>query len=62
MIRTITVTGGNLFEVASRFLGDAELWATIAVASGVKDPWLQGLTTLNIPSGSAPAGAALSAS
>jgi hypothetical protein len=61
-MQTITVTGGNLFEVASRMLGDAELWSTIAVASFIDDPWLQGLTTLNVPGEATPAGVALGAS
>jgi hypothetical protein len=56
---TITVTGGNLFDVASRMLADAELWSTIAVASSIKDPWLQGVTTLNVPSATTQIGAEL---
>jgi hypothetical protein len=62
MMKTITVTGGNLFEIASRMLGDAELWSAIATASFIEDPWLQGLTRVNVPCASAQVGAAFGAS
>jgi len=61
MMRSITVTGGNLFDVASRILGDAELWSTIAAASNIRDPWLQGVATLNVPPAVTQTGSALGA-
>lgn len=48
-MQTITVTGGTLFDVANRWLGDATLWYVIAGANNISDPWLSGVTTLTIP-------------
>ncbi len=48
-MRTITVTGGNLFRVAAQQLGDATQWIRIAQANGLSDPMLTGLLTLSIP-------------
>ena len=48
-MRTITVTGGNLFQVAAQELGDATQWIRIAQANGLSDPMLTGLVTLNVP-------------
>ena len=48
-MRTITVTGGNLFQVAAQQLGDATQWIRIAQANGLSDPILTGMVTLNIP-------------
>jgi nucleoid-associated protein YgaU len=48
-MQTITVTGGNLFDIANRFLGDATAWTTIASANKLTDPWLNGVATLVIP-------------
>jgi len=56
-MQTITLTGGNLFQVANRLLGDATQWTRIAVLNGIDDPWLSGITTLTVPdmsTGSAP--------
>jgi hypothetical protein len=48
-MQIITVTGGNLFDIANRMLGDANLWYVIAATNGISDPWLDGLVTLVIP-------------
>jgi len=48
-MRTITVTGSNLFQVAAQQLGDATQWIRIAQANGLSDPMLSGLVTLSIP-------------
>ena len=37
-LRTITVSGGNLFVMASEIYGDHTLWALIARANGLLDP------------------------
>jgi L-ascorbate metabolism protein UlaG (beta-lactamase superfamily) len=55
-MRTITVTGGNLFQVAAQQLGDATQWIRIAQANGLSDPMLTGLVTLNIPAADPSAG------
>lgn len=47
--RTITVGGGNLFDVASKQYGDPNAWTQIAQANGLSDPKLAGVTTLIIP-------------
>lgn len=50
-VRTITVPGGNLFDIASKQYGDATGWAAIAQANPALkgDPQLNGITTLVIP-------------
>ena len=47
--KTITVAGGNLFDLAAKHLGDATQWNRIAEASGLTDPMLSGVVTLTIP-------------
>lgn len=48
-MRTITVIGGNLFEIASQQLGDATQWIRIAQLNDLSDPMLDGLQILLIP-------------
>lgn len=48
--RTITVVGGNLFQIAAQYLNDATLWSVIAKFNGLWDPVLPSTpTTLKIP-------------
>jgi hypothetical protein len=47
---TITVIGGNLFEVAARQLGSALQWVNIAQVNQLRDPMLSGQNQLTIPS------------
>jgi hypothetical protein len=49
-MQTITVAGGNLYELALQYLGDATQWNRIAQENDLIDPMLNGLVTLNIPS------------
>lgn len=50
-VRTVTVTGGNLYDIASKQYGDATGWTAIAQANPTLngDPQLSGITTLVIP-------------
>jgi len=48
-VRTVTVSGGNLFDLASKEYGDATAWTQIAQANNLADPTLTGITTLVIP-------------
>lgn len=48
-MQTLTVAGGNLFQLAARYLGDATQWIRIAQLNGLRDPMLSGLVTLLIP-------------
>jgi nucleoid-associated protein YgaU len=53
-MKTITVAGGNLFQIAAQYLGDATQWIRIAQLnkaklSGGNDPQLSGVVTLIIP-------------
>jgi hypothetical protein len=50
-VQTITVPGGNLFDLASKYYGDATAWKSIALANPALkgDPQLSGVTTLVIP-------------
>jgi hypothetical protein len=48
--RTVSVTGGTLYQVAAQYLGDATQWNRIAVLNGLTDPWLPpGVLTLKLP-------------
>lgn len=49
-VRTVTLSGGNLYQVASDQYGDASLWSSIASVNGLSDPQLSGINTLTIPS------------
>jgi hypothetical protein len=46
---TLTVAGGNLFQIASQQLGDATQWIRIAQLNGIDDPMLNGVVTVLIP-------------
>jgi hypothetical protein len=46
---TLTVAGGNLFQIAAQQLNDATQWIRIAQLNGISDPMLEGVTTLLIP-------------
>ncbi len=60
-MRTLTVTGGNLFQIAASQLGDATQWIRIAQANGLSDPMLVGLITLRIPDVDSTAGGGIAA-
>lgn len=47
---TITVAGGNLYQLALQYLNDATQWNRIAQTNNLIDPMLSGLVTLQIPS------------
>jgi hypothetical protein len=47
--QTITVVGGNLFQLAAQYLNDATQWVRIARANGLSDPQLNGVMILVIP-------------
>ena len=55
-MQTITVSGGNLFQIAGAWLGDATQWIRIAELNGLLDPMLTGLVTLNLPEQNSSAG------
>lgn len=48
-VRTVTQSGGSLYQVASDQYGDASLWSSIASANDLTDPQLSGINTLTIP-------------
>ena len=47
--KTVTVGGGNLYDVAAQQYGDGTQWQKIAAANNLTDPALTGITTLTIP-------------
>lgn len=50
-MKTITVTGGNLFQIASQYLGDATQWNRIVRENNLPpEPFLTGTVSLKIPS------------
>jgi hypothetical protein len=55
-MRTVTVAGGNLYQLALQYLGSADQWNRIAQVNNLIDPMLSGLVTLQIPSVDANAG------
>lgn len=48
-MKTITVAGGNLYQIALEQLGDSTQWNRIAILNGLVDPFLTGIVTLKIP-------------
>jgi hypothetical protein len=48
-MQTITVAGGNLFQIAAAQFGDATQWIRIARLNGLSDPVLVGVVTLRLP-------------
>jgi nucleoid-associated protein YgaU len=48
-IQSIQVAGGNLFQIAAQYLGDATQWNRIARLNGLWDPVITGIVTLKIP-------------
>jgi hypothetical protein len=60
-MRTITIVGGNLFQIAAAELGDATQWIRIAQLNHVSDPMLTGIVTLIIPDTDAGAGGGIAA-
>lgn len=49
MSAQITIAGGNLFQIAAEYYGDAMGWVQIAQANGLTDPQIKGVITLHIP-------------
>lgn len=39
-MKAITVNGGNLFQLAAQYLGDATQWLRIGQLNGISDPML----------------------
>jgi len=54
--QVITVAGGNLFQLAAKYLNDATQWIRIAQANSLIDPVITGVQTLVIPPVDASAG------
>ncbi len=48
-MQTITIAGGNLFQIAAQYLNDAKQWIRIAELNNLSDPMLSGVVTLLIP-------------
>jgi hypothetical protein len=48
-VRTVTVGGGNLFDLASKEYSDPTAWTLIANANNLTEPTLSGISTLVIP-------------
>lgn len=48
-MRTVTVSGTNLWRVAAEELGDASQWWRIARLNGMTDPEVRGVRTLVVP-------------
>jgi nucleoid-associated protein YgaU len=46
---SIQVGGGNLFQIAAQYLGDATQWNRIAALNGLTDFIIVGTVTLQLP-------------
>jgi hypothetical protein len=60
-MQTLTVAGGNLFQIAAQYLNDATQWIRIAQLNGIDDPMLTGVVTILIPDVDANAGGGIAA-
>ncbi len=60
-MNVITVAGGNLYQIAAQYLGDATQWIRIAQANGLTDPMLSGVVVLNMPDPDPNAGGGIAA-
>ena len=60
-MKTITVAGGNLFQIAATELADATQWIRIAQLNNISDPMLIGVVTLMIPDINPAAGGGIAA-
>ena len=47
--QVVTVIGGNLYNLAAQYYGDAKQWTLIAQANNLTDPMINGSATLLIP-------------
>lgn len=48
-VKSITLSGGNLYQIASDEYGDATYWDSLATVNGLTDPQLNGINTITIP-------------
>jgi hypothetical protein len=48
-MKTLTIVGGNLFQLAAQELGDATQWIRIAQRNDILDPVISGPVSLLIP-------------
>jgi len=48
-MRIITVTEGNLFQIAAEYLSDPTQWTRIALLNRLSDPMINGMIQLRIP-------------
>ncbi len=60
-MQTMTIAGGNLFQLAATQLGDATQWIRIAQLNNLSDPMLSGVVTLLIPDQNPNAGGGIAA-
>jgi len=60
-MQTMTIAGGNLFQLAATQLGDATQWIRIAQLNNLSDPMLSGVVTLLIPDPNPNAGGGIAA-
>ena len=60
-MKTITVSCGNLFQIAAAQLGDATQWIRIAQLNNLPDPMISGIATLQIPDVDPSAGGGIAA-
>lgn len=48
-VKTLTLSGSNLYQVAADQYGDATYWDSLAEANGLTDPQLTGINTITVP-------------
>jgi hypothetical protein len=47
--KLVRCSNTTLFELAARYLGDAQLWTAIAIQNQLVDPWIGGYAEIAIP-------------
>lgn len=49
-VKTVTHSGGNLFQLAAEYYDDVTKWLGLGAVNGITDPMLTGTHTLSVPS------------
>ncbi len=48
-VKSVTLSGGNLYQVAADNYGDARYWESLATVNNLTDPQLTGINTIVVP-------------
>lgn len=51
-MQSVTVSRTSLFHIAAQYLGDATMWIYLAEFNRLRDPFIEELTVISLPSAS----------